>query len=317
MSELQSHIKPNGIFSNAQREHAGVGGTGGRMLQDNRPETIQRKKIAEALSGNPVQQEQSFPVVQLARKPKAKKAAGGAKPKKAAGSTGRYPGHDSTANKHALIDVLNHRNGNLSYPEATAHAQSLAAGAPVTGLGNATATMARGTAICHKISDNSIRTKIDALLDAEKKSGSKTNLNNYLQELVDYIKPDHAAHDTPDGGAYAKEAKKKHIAACAALSMAKSSGAASKSRKDRAHAVGKNVANSPVNLFLGDSTTNSAIQAHFDQNTYAAPAGQDAPLTPRSSRAAPVNDLPVRTAPFIALQLPSGRTKKSSRPGDT
>jgi hypothetical protein len=266
------------------------------------------------------------PIAQLAKYTKTK-----AKPKaktkfkktkaKVTGLTGgqdRYPGHDSTGNKRALIDVLNHRKTSLgkslSHPEETAHTSSVSAGKPETGLTNITPTMIRGTAICHKISDKSIREKINSLFSAEKISNDTTNLDSYLISLVNYINPAHATDETPTGGNYAKEAKDKYDNAFAARINMIFDTAGSASRLTNAHIVGKNVANSPVNLFLGDSVTNSSIQAHFDQNTYGAVVGSDPPPTPRSARAKPINDL-VNTH-FSALVLPSTKTKKSARPGE-
>jgi hypothetical protein len=234
------------------------------------------------------------------------------------GGGGRYPGHDSAANKRALIDVLNHRKKtlgkSLSHPEETARKVSKSSGTPETGLKNITPSMIRGTAICHKISDKSIRDKISALFEAEKKSKDKTALDSYLISLVNYINPAHATDETPSGGDYAAEAKRKYEDAFAARLEMITEKAGSGNRLVQAHVVGKNVANSPVNLFLGDSVTNSSIQAHFDQNTYAAPSGHNPPPTPRSARAQPVNALVNHD--FDALDLASGRTKKSSRPGD-
>jgi hypothetical protein len=230
----------------------------------------------------------------------------------------RYSGHDSTGNKKALIDVLNYRKGtlgkSLSIPEEQARTISIAKGQPETGLANVTPDMIRGTAICHKISDKSIRDKIEELFKAEVISKDTTNLDSYLIKLVNYINPAHATDETPAAGDYAKESKKKYDAAnTACLNMLLvTAGAAS--RRTNAHTVGKNVANSPVNLFLGDSVTNSSIQEHFDQNTYDDVVGSDPPPTPRSTRAKPVNDL--INLSFSATDLASGRTKKSSRPGD-
>jgi len=264
------------------------------------------------------------PIAQLAKytktKPKAKTKFKKAKAK-VTGLTGgqdRYPGHDSMGNKRALIDVLNHRKTSLgkslSHPEETAHTHSTNAGKPETGLTNITPTMIRGTAICHKISDKSIREKINSLFSAEKISNDTTNLDSYLISLVNYINPAHATDETPTGGNYAKEAKDKYDNAFVARINMILDTPGSTSRLANAHIVGKNVANSPVNLFLGDSVTNSSIQAHFDQNTYDAVVGSDPPPTPRSARAKPINDL-VNTN-FSALVLSSTKTKKSARPGE-
>lgn len=329
---------------------SGFAGKQGRVLQDNRSGVLQRRTASQEESGgdqstlqlhrerdSSVSQEG---VVQLARGPK--RGARTARQKRAArhrarvkrakkgaqkvrgrsvgggGGGGRYPGHDSAANKRALIDVLNHRkktlNKSLSHPEETARKVSKRSGAPETGLQNITPSMIRGTAICHKISDKSIRDKITSLFEAEKKSKDNTALDSYLISLVNYINPAHAADETPSGGDYAKEAAKKYDDAFAARIKMILGKAGSGSRLALAHVVGKNVANSPVNLFLGDSITNSSIQAHFDQNTYASGPGTDPPPTPRSARAEPVNDLVNHN--FDALDLASGRTKKSSRPGD-
>ncbi|MEI8603566.1 hypothetical protein P4S55_24445 [Shewanella sp. PP-Sp27a-2] len=262
------------------------------------------------------------PITQLAKykktkaKPKAKTKFKKAKVTGVTGGQDRYLGHDSMGNKRALIDVLNHRKTSLgkslSHPEETAHTNSVGAGKPETGLTNITTTMIRGTAICHKISDKSIREKINSLFSAEKISNDTTNLHSYLISLVNYINPAHATDETPNGGNYAKEAKDKYDNAFAARINMILDTPGSASRLTNAHIVGKNVANSPVNLFLGDSVTNSSIQAHFDQNTYGAVVGSDPPPTPRSARAKPINDL-VNTH-FSALVLSSTKTKKSARP---
>jgi hypothetical protein len=332
---------------------AGHAGQRGRALEDNRPGVMQRRTNDQmnaqkevTTDETPVQLQtysHSFvaqrAVVQLARR--ARRGAKTARQKRAVrhrtrvararkgaaklsgrsrggGGGGRYPGHDSAANKRALIDVLNHRKQtlgiSLSHPEETARSVSKKSGAPETGLKNITASMLRGTAICHKISDKSIRDKINHLFEAEKKSKDKTPLDSYLISLVNYINPAHGGDQTPAGGDYAAEAKNKYDDAFSARIEMIVEKAGSGNRLTQAHIVGRNVANSPVNLFLGDSKTNSSIQAHFDQNTYAGGAGSNPPPTPRSARAKPVNDLVNHD--FDALDLDSGRTKKSSRPGD-
>lgn len=250
--------------------------------------------------------------------PKIVKGGGGKATGKAKGGEERYPGHDSKNNKKALINVLNHRKGNLykilSHPEETAHGTNQVSKKPETGKANITHQMPVGTAICHKISDKSIRDKIEFLFNAEMKKGNKSKLDSYLENLIDYINPDHLKDETPTGGDYEKEVNKNYEKAWdASLEMILLS-PGSKKRLVLAHVIGKNVANSPINLFLGDSITNSSIQANFDQNTYAAAPYIDAPPTPRSARAKPVNELVNKD--YRAKVLPSNRTKKSSRPGD-
>jgi hypothetical protein len=352
MTEAQN--RKERALTNSTSAASGFAGKSGRVLQDNRLNVVQRQandhsgsqkksdpeEVTVQLQSDRVSAVVHEGVVQLARGPK--RGAKTARKKKAArhrarvarakkgaqklggrsrgggGGGGRYPGHDSAANKRALIDVLNHRkkslHKSLSHPEETARSVSKNSGKPETGLQNVTASMIRGTAICHKISDKSIRDKITSLFEAEKKSKDKVPLDSYLISLVNYISPAHAKDETPSGGDYAAEASNKHSAAFSARLEMIVEKAGSANRLAQAHIVGRNVANSPVNLFLGDSITNSSIQAHFDQNTYAAPSGHNPPPTPRSRRASPVNDLV--NDDFAALDLDSGRTKKSSRPGD-
>ena len=118
-----------------------------------------------------------------------------------------------------------------------------------------------------------------------------------MREMVDYI--DHNKYATtdkvPKGGEYEKEALKKHNAAFSALQSMMKEQSGSVNRKQFAHEVGKNVANSPVNLFIGDAVINSTIQAHLDQNQFKVKVkkGKKATststfkreLTPRSERA--------------------------------
>ena len=87
--------------------------------------------------------------------------------------TKRYPGHDSDANKRALYEIMEYRNNTLtnaqlSHPEETALANS-SPGNIQTGKQNITTKMHQGTAICHKISDKSIRNEIEELFSDEKK----------------------------------------------------------------------------------------------------------------------------------------------------
>lgn len=309
--------------SNQQQAAAGLA-TG--YLKDNRSQHAVQRKAGTAL----IEKKPFYEIAQL--KPKAdnaetssgevvqriirlgKKTAKGQQATAISGK--RYSGHNSAANKRALLHVLRYRKHDrhmrLSYPEETALANSTTNN-PQTGLANRTPQMPRGTAICHKISDNSIRAKINGLLHLEKGNGNKQPLNGYLQMLVNYIKPEKRSDDTPSSGPYWNEARYKYATAKAQLDAARGKAAGSSSRAIHAHTAGKNVANSPVNLFLGDSITNSSIHAHFDQNTYG--GGVNPPLTPRSERAKPVNDLIDRVS-FAAVRLNSGRTKKSSRPGD-
>lgn len=218
------------------------------------------------------------------------------KAKAADDGAGRYSGHDSTGNKRAILEVLDHRADNLgkslSHPEEKARkVNANNSGVPETGLANKTKLMARGTAICHKISDKSIRDEINGMLAKEGVSKDPAPLDSYIDSLITYINPAHVTDETPSDGLYAKAVADKYINAVAAQIEMTGEAPGSAKRRTEAHIVGKNVANSPVNLFLGDSVTNSSIQEHFDQNTYKAAADDDEPpLTPRSKRAEQVND---------------------------
>jgi hypothetical protein len=203
-------------------------------------------------------------------------------------SSERYPGHDSMANKRALLEIAKHRhhqNIQLSHPEATAVRNSPDPKWPTTGYGNKTQRMEMGTAICHKISDKSIRSRIDLLYEAETKSKDEGALDEFLLYLIKYIDPSHiGSDDAPKGGYYEAQVKAKYGMANDAFTLSSALKAGNPKRAICAHIVGAAVANSPVNLFLGDSKTNSAIGAHFDQNTFTKPplARQ---VTPRSERA--------------------------------
>jgi hypothetical protein len=198
----------------------------------------------------------------------------------------RYAGHDSKGNKKALIDVISFREkGNrkksslrgLSIPEKTALDNSISAGAPVTGKGNITADMLAGTAICHKISDKAIRDKINSLMD------SPFILKAYLEEGIKYITPDHGKHNTPAKGPYNDEVNRKLKAATKAL---KNFDESTFNEAEFAHKVGQSIANSPVNLFIGDSRQNSSNQANFDPNVnFARLTEMDDVFTPRSGEA--------------------------------
>lgn len=112
----------------------------------------------------------------------------------------RYTGHDTKANKAALCDVLSYRSKvlgkELSVPEATALQNSEKEGKPVTGEGNRTAEMPSGTAICHKVSDFSIRSTIQDL------SPHPEKLEPYLSDLIEYIRPRNESDETPGKGSY-------------------------------------------------------------------------------------------------------------------
>lgn len=210
-------------------------------------------------------------VVQQVTNKGSKKASKKAKKPAPIAQTGRYPGHDSDPNKRALYDVITHReklkNIRLSHPEKTASGNS-APGNIQTGQQNQTSLMPQGTAICHKLSDKSIREEIEELLKNEKITKDPTALDNRMKELVDYI--DHNKHGgmdmVPTGGDYENESVKKHTAAENARQTMINKKPGSFIRLSYAHIVGKNVANSPVNLFIGDSITNSTIQTRLDQN---------------------------------------------------
>lgn len=206
----------------------------------------------------------------------------------------RYSGHDSAPNKRALIHVLQHRQTfrDLSHPESTAHSTNKTfnvsdrSTTPETGQKNSDARMPQGTAICHKISDNEIRERINTYLTA----ASYGALDTYLRDLVHYIKPDNS-DETPTNGAYWDECQKKLATAKTQLAVL-ATAVSPLEKATAAHEVGKCIANSPVNLFVGDSTTNSTIQSAFDQNTYgdeARTTGFTAPLTPRTRRAKPLS----------------------------
>ncbi len=179
----------------------------------------------------------------------------------------RYPDHDSQANKYALLDVAKFRREKgitLSHPEETAFNNWDGISKPETGRKNITGEMPSGTAICHKISDNEIRTSINHLF----KEDHEGALDSYLSLLVETFKPDHTKHNTPADadGHYNKEAQEKHKAAHNACERAKNT--SGEERLRNAHLVGMNTANSPVNLFLGDSSTNSSIGYRLDGNMH-------------------------------------------------
>lgn len=198
------------------------------------------------------------------------------------GST-RYPGHDTSDNKDALLDVIIHRKENLkrplSVPEETAYRNSKRQKMSITGKGNTTNEMPSGTAICHKVSDKAIRNKINGLL-----KGPDHILRAYLEEGIRYITPDHNKHQTPASGAYEKEAQAKVDTANTALTSFNES---TFKKAEFAHQVGRAIANSPVNLFIGDSRRNSSNQQNFDTNiNFASLTNKsESPLTPRSTEA--------------------------------
>ncbi len=189
----------------------------------------------------------------------------------------RYTGHDTKANKAALCDVLSYRSKvlgkELSVPEATALLNSEKEGKPVTGEGNRTAEMPTGTAICHKVSDFSIRSTIEDL------SPHPEKLEPYLRDLIEYIRPRHESDETPEGSYYHAEVQKKYKAAVDAFRSYREPTLNPEKKLKAAHQIGKAVATSPVNLFIGDRSINSSVSARNDINAY-----RNRASTPRSTR---------------------------------
>jgi hypothetical protein len=254
-------------------------------------------------------QHQLGSIAQLARAPK-----GFVKIKE---KQGRYPGHASAANKKALIEIAKHRQNKkygLSHPETTAVKNSPNTAKPVTGRKNRTKKMPSGTAICHKISDKSIRTRIEQLFEKEKGNKKGNELNSFLQGLIKYINPSHISTDVaPKGGFYETQVKAKFAEATAAYSKMANAAAGSAGRLGLAHEVGAAVANSPVNLFLGDSSTNSSISARFDQNTLL--HKQKRAPSPRSKRAeAKMKENKDWFKEFTPAEVSKGEPQRSSEP---
>jgi hypothetical protein len=196
----------------------------------------------------------------------------------------RYSGHDSIGNKRALIQVSRYRKEDPSIlpsiPEETA-LNNYTLKKPLSGKANITEEMSSGTAICHKVSDKSIRIKINGLLKLDNHV-----LVSYLEQGLEYIKPDHEKDNTPSKGEYHDEAQRKYNAATGALEKLRQPSLSATQKSNLAHEVGKNIANSPVNLFIGDSRQNSTNQAYFDPNRYYF-ADLTKPMdidTPRSAR---------------------------------
>jgi hypothetical protein len=203
-------------------------------------------------------------------------------------SGSRYGGHDSTGNKKALLDVVNHRTNNssvslnkLSIPETlTFNSQNF-------GKQNISSDdkMSNGTAICHKLAESEVFKSIEKLIKKESKSKDKTELDNYLVSLMDYIDPKHMTNDNvPQNGNYESEVKSKHDQTKFSYIEFIVCNTGDDDRRETAHKIGKMVVNSPVNLFNGSSSVNSSIQEHLDGNKYEL-SDNSTPLTPRSQRA--------------------------------
>src|SRR5688572_5989367 len=115
MKEVQHKIQH--LSATSKSASPGFAGKNGHVLQDNRIGVVQQKLIPGTVENTaPAAPGVTFfGVVQMVRRPKGAKrpkavATKGAKAKAAASGGGtRYPGHDSAANKRALIEVLNHR----------------------------------------------------------------------------------------------------------------------------------------------------------------------------------------------------------------
>ncbi len=205
-------------------------------------------------------------------------------------NTKRYPGHSSIYNKRALLAIVRYRkeklNCTLSHPEATFYDNNKNNNTtrPETGRVNTDNIMRNGTAICHKISDKSIRVSIDSFLI----NNDFQSLFIYLRGLLAYIDPAHVRSDyapTDADSEYVKEITNAYNSAKYWYDMLLDQ----KSNSNQcAHGVGKFVANSPVNLFIGDSITNSGIQDNFDGNEFEAPGPPSLirTFTPRTIRAA-------------------------------
>jgi hypothetical protein len=188
----------------------------------------------------------------------AKAKSGGSEPAKPP----RYPGHDSAVNKRALLAVARHRNQTLklelSQPESVALANN------AHGTKNVTALMPLGTAICHKMSASWLAEQVMQHC----KKPTPAAFMAFAASCISAITPQ-ATDQCPGAGTeYHGKALADLAGATSHAHTAASNWHSPAHRYEFAHHFARCVAQSPVNLFIGDSATNSAIGAEGDSNRY-------------------------------------------------
>ena len=185
----------------------------------------------------------------------------------------RYSGHDSAANKRALLAVAKYRKQmlklELSQPETVAVANQ------AHGKQNITPLMPLGTAICHKMAASWLADRVMQHCQ----NPTSQEFAKFAASCISAITPQ-ATDQCPGAGS------EYHAKACSdrqdAEDHAQTAAAKWHIPKERygfAHEFARCVAQSPVNLFIGDSATNSAIGAEGDSNRY-----RNRAKSPRSRR---------------------------------